>query len=255
MMVDETPQLRVFEDAGTLASAAADEFIRLATENVSRSGQFSVALSGGSTPKRLFRVLAGEGRRSRVAWGRVHFFWGDERHVAADHPDSNFGAAQDLLLGPLAIPSDNVHRFRGELSDASEAAREYETELRRFFGLAAKRRWPRFDLVLLGMGADGHTASLFPGSDALAEDERLAVANWVDKLQSFRLTLTCPVFNNAACILFLVAGAEKARTLQEVVERPAKPPRYPAQLIRPSAGELTWYVDRAAASRLRQAAD
>ncbi|UCF19128.1 MAG: 6-phosphogluconolactonase [Gemmatimonadota bacterium] len=244
------PRVQVFEDAQSLADAAAGEFVRLARENVARSGRFTVALSGGSTPKRLYRTLAGEDYRSRVAWGRVHFFWGDERDVPADHPDSNFGAARDLLLAPLDIPSDNVHPMMGGSGDAAEAATEYEEELRRIFGLVGKRSLPRFDLVLLGLGADGHTASLFPGSGALTEDERLVMATWVERLHSFRITLTCPVFNHAACILFLVAGAEKAETLRDVLERPAEPSRIPAQLIRPSAGELSWYVDRAAASLL-----
>jgi 6-phosphogluconolactonase len=243
----------VFEDAQSLVSAAADEFVRLARGNTAKSGQFTVALSGGSTPKRLFRTLTGEDYRSRVSWGRVHFFWGDERNVPADHPESNFGVARDLLLEPLAIPSDNVHRIRAELSDPAEAATEYEAELRRFFKLPGEGHLPRFDLVMLGMGADGHTASLFPGSAALAEEVRLVTANWVEKLKSFRLTLTCPVFNNAARILFLVADAEKAETLRDVLERPAEPPLYPAQLIRPRAGELSWYVDRAAAAFLPRA--
>lgn len=243
-------QVEVFENVQSLASAAADEFVRRANESSKGSDTFSVALSGGSTPKRLFRALASEENRGRVAWDRVHFFWGDERYVPPDHPDSNFGAARDLLLEPLAVPADNIHRFKTELGDPVEAANQLETELRDFFKLRHEGQLPRFDLVLLGLGLDGHTASLFPGSAALAEDVRLVSANWVEKLGSFRLTLTARAFNNAVRILFLVTGAEKARVVRDVLEAETETARFPAQLIQPCNGDLFWYLDRDAAAQL-----
>ncbi len=244
------PQVRVFHDVQTLANAAADEFVRLANESSKESDTFSVVLSGGSTPKHLFRALASEENRGRLAWDQVHFFWGDERCVPVDHPDSNFGVARGLLLEPLAIPPGNIHRFKAELGDPAEAANQYETELRNFFGLRHEGQLPRFDLVSLGLGVDGHTASLFPGSAAIAEDVRLVSANWVEKLNSFRLTLTARAFNNAARILFLVTGAEKAGVVRDVLEPQADAAEYPAQLIKPWNGDLLWYLDREAAAQL-----
>lgn len=237
--------IRVFESADLVAEAAAGVFARAARQAVESGRPFSVALSGGSTPVRLFKLLAVEPYRDRIPWAGVHLFWGDERTVPPDHPDSNFGVADESLLSKLELPRDNVHRIRAELPDPQAAAADYEAELRRHFGLA-EAELPRFDLAYLGMGADGHTASLFPGTDALDERRRLAVAQWVEKLGAHRITLTCPVFNNAACILLLVTGGEKAETLREVLEGAADPPRYPVQLVRPEGGELLWYIDEAA---------
>jgi 6-phosphogluconolactonase len=246
---ESAPIVRVFEDADAVARAAAHEFGRRARARVDAGERFSVALSGGSTPKRLFRLLAGEPLRREVPWPAIDFFWGDERTVPPDHFDSNFGAAYDLLLSRVEVPSESVHRIPAERPDPASAAAAYEEELRRHFRLPAGVL-PRIDLVLLGMGGDGHTASLFPGSDALRETRRLVVAAWIEKLSTHRVTLTCPVLNNAACILFLVTGAEKAATLREVLEAAGGPARYPAQLIRPRDGQLVWYVDEAAAAGL-----
>lgn len=237
--------ISLFEGADRLAEAAAELFVARACRAIESGRQFNVALSGGSTPLRLFRSLAAEPYRDRVSWDRVHLFWGDERSVPPDHPDSNFGAANEALISKLALSEQNVHRIRGEADDPQRAAAEYEAELRRHFGLAAAE-FPRFDLVYLGMGADGHTASLFPGTEALEERQRLVVAQWVETVSAHRVTLTCPVFNKAACIVLLVAGGEKAETLREVLESAPDPPRYPVQLIRPENGELHWYIDKEA---------
>ncbi|HSG81591.1 MAG TPA: 6-phosphogluconolactonase [Gemmatimonadota bacterium] len=236
------PRVRVFQDPDAVARAAANEFARLAAARAEAAGTFNVALSGGSTPRRLFTLLAGEPYAGQVPWTHVQFFWGDERTVPPGHPDSNYGMAREALLSRVPSPAANVHRIQGEL-DPDEAARAYESEIRHCFQLGAEQL-PRFDLALLGMGADGHTASLFPGSPALREQRRLVVAPWVEKLETRRVTLTCPVFNNAAFILFLVTGADKAETLRAVLEGPGD--RYPAQLIRPAQGELYWYIDSAA---------
>jgi 6-phosphogluconolactonase len=243
------PEVRVYDDPDTLARAAADEFVRRAEDAIAAAGRFTVALSGGSTPLRLYRLLAEPPYRDRVAWDAVHVFWGDERAVPPDHRDSNYGAAHAALLSRVAIPPANVHRIRGEAADPEAAAAEYEEELRRCFQIAPGGL-PRFDLVLLGMGADGHTASLFPGSAAAREEDRLVVAAWVEKLGAYRVTLTTPVLNNAACVLFLVAGAEKAEVLGRVLQGGPAAAAYPAGRIRPRAGELIWLVDRAAAGSL-----
>ncbi len=241
------PQLVICPDAETLSWEAAGWFVRLAAEAVAGRGRFSVALSGGSTPRGLYALLAGEPYRSQVPWSQVHVFWGDERHVPPDHPDSNYRLARQTLLDRVPIPPGNVHRIPAERPDPQAAAAEYERTLRTFFGPG----WPRFDLILLGLGADGHTASLFPGTAVLHETERLVAAPYVDGLSAHRLTLTPPVLNHAANVLFLVAGEGKAATLHAVLEGPYRPERFPSQLVRPAEGRLVWIVDRAAAGLLR----
>ena len=254
-MAQPLSELRVLDDAEALARAAAEEVARCAEAAVRERGRFTIALSGGSTPQRLYRLLADREApyRARIEWSAAHVFWGDERHVPPDHPDSNDRMAREALLDRVPVPADNIHRIHAELPDAAEAAEAYETELRRAFALAPGEA-PRFDLVLMGLGTDGHTASLFPGSEAVHERERLVVAPWIDKLSSFRITLTLPVFERAAEVLFLVSGEDKAAALQAVFEgvqgEPA-PDRYPAQLVRPREGRLLWYADRTAASRLK----
>jgi 6-phosphogluconolactonase len=246
-------EIRILADAKALTWAAAEEFARRAEEAVRDSGAFTVALSGGSTPKALFRLLAGEGDgafRGRVPWGSVRVFWGDERHVPPDHPDSNYRMTCDTLLSRVPIPPENIHRIQGEEPEAEKAAEAYEQALCRVFRVA-EGQLPRFDLVLLGMGPDGHTASLFPGTPALHERKRLVVAQWIEKLQTRRITLTVPVLNNAALVVFLVSGAEKAETLREVLLGEYRPERFPAQLVRPTDGRLLWLVDQAAARCLR----
>jgi len=243
------PLLRVFPDPDAVASAAADEFVRRAGSKVESGRIFTVALSGGSTPKRLYDLLAADPYRHQVPWRDIHFFWGDERTVPPDDAESNFGAANERLFSQVDIPADNIHRIKGEAGDPMAAAADYEAELFRFFGLE-EGEFPRLDLAFLGMGADGHTASLFPATQALSETRRLAVAPWIEKLQTHRVTLTCPVFNKAACIRFLVTGSDKADTLKAVLDGNSDKPQYPAQLIRPESGDLTWLVDEAAARLL-----
>lgn len=244
--------IHIFDGPEQVAQAAAELFVQRATERNESGELFNVALSGGSTPNRLFATLAGDPYRDRIDWESVHFFWGDERTVPPDHADSNYGAANEALLAKVDVPAENVHRIEAELSDPEQAASRYEAELRRHFELD-QGGLPRFDLAFLGMGADGHTASLFPGTRVLQQRRRLAVAVWVEKLAANRVTLTRPVFNNAACIVFLVTGREKAETLRHVVvEGTAGSPSYPAQMIRPVNGETLWYIDKAAGRLLGQ---
>jgi 6-phosphogluconolactonase len=246
------PEIRILAEGDDLCRAAAEEFVRLADEAVRTRGRFTVALCGGSTPEALYRLLAAEdgGFRARVPWGQAHFFWGDERHVPPDHPDSNYRMASEAMLSRVPVPPGNVHRIPAENPDAAEAATEYAETLRRFFGAAAGR-FPRFDLILLGMGSDGHTASLFPGTDAVHERTGLVAAAWVETHKSHRITLTVPVLNAAASVIFLVSGEGKAEALRAVLEGPHRPDRFPAQLVFPREGRLLFLVDRAAARLLR----
>ncbi len=243
----------VVANAEELKFAAAAEFVHQAVEAVKTRGIFTVVLSGGSTPKNLYALLASdtESFRSQVPWNQIHFFWGDERHVPPDHPDSNYRMVQERLLSQVPIPPENVHRIKTENPDASKSAEEYEQELRDFFKSLGLKS-PRFDLVFLGMGPDGHTASLFPGTEAVHEQTRLVTAVWVEKFKTYRVTLTPPALNSAACVIFLVSGEDKAETLQAVLEGDYQPDRFPAQVIRPTQGKLLWLTDQAAASRLRQ---
>jgi 6-phosphogluconolactonase len=238
-------EIIVVPDAETLAHEAARLVAQLAREAAEFRGRFSVALSGGSTPGGLYRLLAEEPYRAQVPWEEVHLFWGDERCVPPDDPGSNYHLAREMLIARVPIPAENVHRVRGELG-AQVAAQGYEQTLEGFF--CGPR--PRFDLVLLGLGEDGHTASLFPGSSLLAETERLvapARALYQDR-PAERVTLTLPAINAARQVLFLVAGSDKAKIVQAVVEGPAG--QLPAQHIRPTAGQLTCLLDASAASLL-----
>ncbi|HVF55355.1 MAG TPA: 6-phosphogluconolactonase [Pyrinomonadaceae bacterium] len=239
-----TPNVEVFDDAGEVARAAANRFVELARAAVASKGTFAVALAGGSTPRSVYELLAGEEFRGAVEWGSVHVFFGDERCVPPDDADSNYRMANEALLSRVPIPTENVHRIRGE-SDAAANASLYEDEMRAFFGDVD---WPRLDLVFLGMGEDGHTASLFPGTEALAETRAWVVANWVEKLGAWRVTLTAPTINHAAHIVFIVNGAAKAARLAEVIKGERRPAELPAQLVRPIDGILEWLVDRAAAA-------
>jgi 6-phosphogluconolactonase len=236
---------KILPDSAALAQAAAQEFHKVAEAAVQARGRFSVALSGGNTPRAIYSLLASE--HKELPWDRIHIFFGDERHVPPDHPDSNFRMASESLLSKVPIPENNVHRIRAEL-DADAAATEYEQELVTFFHLG-NHDWPRFDLIDLGIGEDGHTASLFPGSKALTETSRRVVANWVEKFKTFRITLTFPVLNHAAEVVFLVSGADKAQILSEVLRPGAQ--KYPAQGVQPENGRLLWLVDQDAGSLLR----
>ena len=240
------PSIRVFDDAESLSQAAAQRFAEIARDSVERSGRFGVALAGGSTPKRVYKLLAGDDFRDAVDWTKCHVFFGDERCVPPDDAESNFRMANEALLSRVAVPLENVHRMKGE-GDAVANARAYEDELRDFF---PGEEWPAFDLVMLGLGEDGHTASLFPHTEALRETRAWVSANWVEKLGAFRLTLTGPAINRARNVMFVVAGAGKVGPLVEVLKGAHNPERLPAQLIRPVSGTLEWFVDRAASSKL-----
>ncbi len=239
----------VCRDPEEVSQRAADLFVRLADEAVSSTGRFAVALSGGSTPRVLYALLATNEFRRRVPWSRVHLFWGDERCVPPDHPESNYHMAREVLLDKAPIPVRNIHRMPAEQEDHLRAAAAYEQMLRAFFELTAGEL-PSFDLILLGMGEDGHTASLFPGTTALAENERLVASNYVEKLGTYRLTLTVPVINHAANVVFLVSGKSKASMLKEVLEGEHQPQHLPSQLIRPVEGKLVFIVDREAGKEL-----
>ncbi len=246
--------IEILADKESLTRAAAAEVTARAASAVAARDVFTLVLSGGSTPRDLFALLADpdESFRARLPWEKIHFFWGDERHVPPDHPDSNYRMAKESLLDPMRIAAANVHRIQGENPDAAAAAADYERELRTFFHLEAgtPEGPPRFDLVLLGLGPEGHTASLFPGSPALAERERWVVAPWVEKFSTFRITLTPPVLNRAAAVLFLAAGEEKADALHAVLESVGDADLYPARIVRPEEGDLLWLLDRAAAKSL-----
>jgi len=240
------PRVQVFDDAEAVARGAAERFVELGQAAIDARGCFSVGLAGGSTPKRTYELLASEAYREQINWSKVHIFFGDERCVPPDHSESNYRMANEALISRVSIPPPNVHRING-LGDAVANASLYEDELRTFFNPAS---WPRFDLVLLGMGDDGHTASLFPGTKALVEPRAWVVANWVEKFGAFRITLTAPAINHAANIAFLVTGATKAERLLEVLRGALDPEKLPSQLIQPLDGSLFWLVDKAAAGRL-----
>jgi 6-phosphogluconolactonase len=206
----------------------------------------SVALAGGSTPRGLYRLLATDARyRDAVAWARVELFWGDERHVPPDHPDSNYGMAAAELLAHVPIHPARVHRIQGEHPDVHAAAAAYEQDIRRT--IPTDGVVPQLDLVLLGLGADGHTASLFPGTAAVRERDRLVVAHYVEAVQAERITMTLPLLNAARHVLFVVTGSDKADAVRRVLDT-GEP--LPAAAVRPTQGELTWLVDRAAARDL-----
>lgn len=240
--------IRTLTTPQELFAAAAEEVVHAANEAVAQRGRFTIALPGGSTPKSLFNLLA-TNARTVLPWDRTFFFWGDERHVPPTDPDSNYLMAEETMLSKIPVAAGNVFRMAAENPDAAAAAEAYEQTLRKFFQLGPGEV-PIFDLILLGMGPDGHTASLFPGSAGLQEKSRLVIANWVDKLKASRLTLTLPVLNAGRCVAFLVSGTDKATVLRAVLEENVPGEQYPSKLVRPSAGKLIWFVDRAAASEL-----
>lgn len=243
--------LRVFADAEETARAAAGRFAEIASLSAAGAGRFTVALSGGSTPRRVYELLAAEPLSGRVNWADTHVFFGDERCVPPEHPESNYRMASDALLARVPLRPESVHRMRGE-GDCAANARLYEDEMRASFPGA---EWPVLDLVMLGLGEDGHTASLFPGSEALEEGAAWAVCVWAARLRAYRITLTAAAINRARHVLFVVTGRGKAQVLREVLEGERDPARLPAQLIRPVAGTLEWFADAGAASALRRGPD
>jgi 6-phosphogluconolactonase len=248
--MDRRPRLLIEPDVPQVADVAAERIVAWADEAIDARGQFTIALSGGSTPRPTYQRLASERHGDAIDWSRIHVFWSDDRCVPPTDRSSNHGMADEALLSRVPIPPDNVHRMRGEL-DSEVAAHDYEQELRRFFGGG----WPRFDLVLLGLGSDGHTASLFPGSRVLDEMQRAVVAVEADYQDrpACRLTLTPRAINAARRVMFLVTGEPKAQVVREVLEGPTG--RFPAQTIEPVNGELFWLLDAAAASKLSKRAE
>jgi 6-phosphogluconolactonase len=241
-------QVRVYPTRAAAAHAVAAQFVAASERAMTMQGRFTVALAGGSTPRDVYRLLASDDYMSMVEWAYGHFFWGDERAVPLNDPDNNAHTARESLLDHVPIPMNHIHRIPSQLPP-EEAAWAYEQTLREFFGSRGLEQ-PQFDLVLLGMGAEGHTASLFPHSPALWENERWVMATYVDLIKSWRVTLTPLALNAAAKVIFLVAGEEKAQALKEVLGDQKQPELFPAQIIDPPQGKVLWVVDQAAASLL-----
>jgi 6-phosphogluconolactonase len=242
---------QIFQDLDNLSRAAAVRFTELARERVLQGKVFSAALSGGSTPRTFLEILANPEFSQRIQWESVHLFQVDERCVPPDHLQSNYRMIHGSLLRPVPSAADNFHRMKAELADRDAASSQYESEIREILTPTADHL-QSFDLIFLGLGSDGHTASLFPGSAALAESSKWVCPNYVEKLQMHRLTLTYPVLNAAREIIFLVAGSGKAEILRRVLDGQHDPEKLPAQGIRPAEGSVTWYLDREAAHLLRK---
>lgn len=241
------PKIKVLPDPDSVAREAAERIAGLASECIAAAGSFTIALCGGSTPKALYRLLAADPYKSRIQWPRVEVLFGDERCVPPDHPDSNFKMAYDVLLSKVPIPAEKVHRMRGEI-DPQAAAKEYGQMLKERFG---EDGGP--DMILLGMGEDGHTASLFPGTDAVKETTHRVVANFAEHSttgRSWRITMTAPFINRAGNVMVAVVGAAKAERLRQVLEGPHEPEKLPIQLIQPVSGRMTWLLDVAAAGMM-----
>jgi 6-phosphogluconolactonase len=242
--------VEIYPTPGAMSEAAAKLFTARAAEAVSSHGRFASVLSGGKTPVALYSLLAKPAFVARIPWARVHLFWGDERCVPPDHADSNYRMVRELLLDHVPIPPANIHRMSGEM-DPVEGAARYEGELRDFFAPHGDG-FPVFDCILLGLGDDGHTASLFPGTRALRESARWVAGHYVDAQKGWRITLTPPVINAARMVVFIVSGAGKAAVMKEILEGPYRPDSLPAQAVRPAGGELLWMLDRDAAALLKE---
>jgi 6-phosphogluconolactonase len=232
-------EIIICQDGAELNRKATEQFVALASEACRSSGRFAVALSGGSTPRALYALLASPEYENRLDWSHIHLFWGDERCVPPDHAESNYRMVRETLLSKIQIPPENLHRMAGE-KDPETAAAEYEQELGNFF--QTKDAAPRFDLILLGLGEDGHTASLFPASTALKETARWVATAYVKRLRAHRLTLTLPVINTATQVSFLVSGASKTAMVEAILGTPGLRPDYPAAQVAPTSGNLTWFV-------------
>jgi 6-phosphogluconolactonase len=239
----------IFSDGEKLSQAAADYIVRLAQESITAHGTFTIALSGGSTPKKLYGLLASESYRNQIDWPHVEIFWSDERCVPVTDPECNYNMALEVMLSKLQLNANQIHRMPADESDPDAAAEKYTQEMRRVLGTDGT---PAFDLIQLGMGPEGHTASLFPHQASLHEQERLILPVSVPKPPPPRLTFTPPLLNAAKHVLFLVTGAEKADAVQAVLEGERQPDEYPAQIVQPVDGDVTWMLDTAAASKLSQ---
>ena len=247
----DMPEIKVLPDLAALSREAAERVVRIAEEAIALTDRFSIGLAGGSTPKALYQLLASPEFASRIDWPKVEVFFGDERCVPPEHPESNYRMARESLLSKVPIPGDNIYRMRGEI-EPNEAAKEYGLLLKEKFGGGTIEEGGGFDLILLGLGEDGHTASLFPHTPALRETKHRCVAQFVEKSttgQSWRLTLTAPFINRCAQVIVLAAGVSKAAAMQRVLEGPRNPEELPMQLIAPASERMTWLVDAAAAGR------
>ncbi|HEX8521167.1 MAG TPA: 6-phosphogluconolactonase [Tepidisphaeraceae bacterium] len=240
-------EVHVLPDAKAIAEEAADRIVGAAAQAIQLSGTFTLALSGGSTPKTLHQLLASDAYRSQIDWSKVEIYFGDERTVPPDHADSNYRMAHETLLSKVPIPPQNIHRMRGEI-DPNEAAIEYGRMLKARFGETGG-----IDLILLGMGDDGHTASLFPSTEALRETHHRCLANFVPKLNTWRITMSAPFLNRSREVLILVSGASKAHVLAQVLHGPRDQALFPVQMIQPTSGKLYWLVDKAASSAAKPA--
>lgn len=238
--------IKIFPNIEELNNFAAKKFVEIAKEAIEKRGQFTIVLAGGSTPKTLYQLLASGEFKDKIDWKSIYFFFGDERNVLPSSDQSNFRMANENLFAPLHIDFDKIYRWETELEKCEQIAFEYEQTIKYFF-----RGFPKFDLILLGMGADGHTASLFPFTEALRETEKIAVENYVEKLDSMRFTLTFPTINNARNIMFLVKGADKAETLRDVLEGEFQPEKLPSQNVKPIDGNLFWLCDGESATFLK----
>jgi 6-phosphogluconolactonase len=241
-------RIHISATADDLSLDAAHEFVRVTADAVKVRGRCFVALAGGSTPRGLYRALANtQPIRAQVPWSRIEFFWSDERHVPPDDPESNYRMASEAMLAAAPVTPTQIHRVRAENPDAVIVGRQYEEEI--LTDVAHDGGMPRFDLMLLGLGTDGHTASLFPGTTALAERQRLCVDTWVERLKTHRITMTLPIINAARAVMFVVSGADKASIARDVLQPDSTAADRPAQLVQPH-GELLWMLDHEAARML-----
>jgi 6-phosphogluconolactonase len=246
--VNKRPEIRSYPSLPELSRAAAEYVCETAGEAIRKRGVFTFVLSGGSTPRLLYEELARQPISKRIDWQKTHIFWGDERYLPPDHPDSNYALAFQRLVSKVDVPPAQVHRIITESPSAKDSAEDYEKTLRHFFrspsGSEDDKYLPSFDVILLGLGEDGHTASLFPGDAALEEKYRWVVA--VDGANASppvpRITLTFPILNKADCVIFLVSGSRKKEVFEEIMNNPGTAP-YPAARIRPS-GRLLWFIDK-----------
>lgn len=243
-------EVQILPDAAAIARRAAERIIESAAAAVKERGVFTISLAGGSTPKTLYTLLATDPAfKSKMPWDKTQFFFGDERHVPPDDSESNFRMANESMLSKLSLKPEQVLRIKAEYDDAEKAAKEYEQTLRSSFKLS-DGQLPRFDVLLLGMGDEGHTLSLFPGTKALHDNGRLVMSNWVGKFFTTRITTTAPVASNSALVIFMITKADKALALKAVLEGPYEPEQLPSQLIQPKNGKLLWLLDTTAASKL-----
>ena len=240
--------IAIYPDIDTLSQQAAQYVVRIASESIADRGRFTIALSGGTTPRKLYGLLGSEPYSSQIDWKLAHIFWGDERCMPPDNPDSNYSMAKEVLLSKIPIPALQVHRMPADQPDREAASYAYTIEMQRTFGTNGM---PGFDLIQLGMGPEGHTASLFPHQASLHEKQRLVIPVSVPKPPPDRLTFTPPLLNAARNILFLVTGSDKADALQAVLEGEYQPEEYPAQIVHPPNGEVVWMLDRAVAAKIR----